>query len=171
MRTDSSKVLKKTIALILVAAILISGTASADQYRADEAYEILNNCRVTLLNCRDLYRRKGTLSDRTIELMYYTAKMLVASWNIAQIQEKDDEPSIIGNGADPDVLNEDQIDAKWESFLQGTLEKEVFIEDLIDYCWKLLNTKHGPVIGDEPEDEIQVEAKTEAESGAEGNKD
>ena len=169
MKTDSNKVLKRLIVLVLVATILLSGTALADQYRVDEAYEILNNCRVTLLNCRDLYRRKGTLSDRTIELMYYTAKMLVASWNIAQIQEKDAEPTIVGNGIDPDILNEDQIDAKWKSFLKGTLEKEVFIEDLIDYCWKLLNTKHGPVIADESENEAREEGTTEATSNAEGN--
>ena len=161
MQTYQNKVLLRLMILTLAFALLLSGNVSADQYRADEAYGIVNSCRVTLLNCRDVYKRRGTLSDRTIELMYYTAKMLVASWNIAQIQEKDQEPTIVGHGEDPDILNEGQIDAKWKAFLRGTIDKEAFIEDLIDYCWNLLQTKHAPLIGDAPEDGSQEEDTTE----------
>ncbi len=171
MQTYQNKVLLRLMILTLAIVLLLSGNASADQYRVDEAYGIVNSCRVTLLNCRDVYRRKGTLSDRTIELMYYTAKMLVASWNIAQIQEKDQEPTIVGHGEDPDILNEGQIDAKWQAFLRGSIDKEAFIVDLIDYCWNLLETKHAPLIVDASEDESQEEEAAEGRADTAENND
>ena len=171
MKTYQNNTLKKMMILTLAIVLLLSGNASADQYRVDEAYGIVNSCRVTLLNCRDVYRRKGTLSDRTVELMYYTAKMLVASWNIAQIQEKDQEPTIVGHGEDPDILNEGQIDAKWQAFLRGSIDKEAFIVDLIDYCWNLLETNHATLIVDASEDESQEEEAAEGRADTTENND